>query len=121
MEVIKKISPAVVVTVEMLIQLFEIESLEQLVDAVSERPLTECVQWWLDHLALKKRKQADTPRIIIGTGHSVKGGEADVVYVLPKGLRVHPFTWPTRSTSPVQCGQPANTNSPVTPVASRRR
>ena len=137
MEVIKKISPAVVVTVEMLIQLFEIESLEQLVDAVSERPLTECVQWWLDHLAVKKRKQADyparvalhrgvhaltdTPRIIIGTGHSVKGGEADVVYVLPKGLRVHPFTWPTRSTSPVQCGQPANTNSPVTPVASRRR
>jgi superfamily I DNA/RNA helicase len=25
----------------------------------------------------------DTPKIIIGTGHSVKGGEADVVYLLP--------------------------------------
>jgi hypothetical protein len=25
----------------------------------------------------------DTPKIIIGTGHSVKGGEADVVYILP--------------------------------------
>ena len=25
----------------------------------------------------------DTPEIIIGTGHSVKGGEADVVYIFP--------------------------------------
>jgi superfamily I DNA/RNA helicase len=66
---------------------------------VFEEPLEGCVQWWLDHLHGKKRKQADyparvalrrgvkalvdTPRIIIGTGHSVKGGEADVVFIFP--------------------------------------
>jgi superfamily I DNA/RNA helicase len=99
MEVIKQISPTAVVTIAMLIRLFEPESLDQLIAAISEQPLDQCMRWWLDHLVVKKRKQAeypsrvalrhgvkaltDTPHIIVGTGHSVKGGEADVVYIFP--------------------------------------
>ena len=35
----------------------------------------------------------DTPQIIIGTIHSVKGGEADVVYVLPDFARPQVRAW----------------------------
>ena len=98
-ESIKKFSPTDVVTMETLIQLFEFDALEELVGVVSERPFTECIEWWLAHVTTKKRKQAeysarvalrhgikaltDRPRIIVGTGHSVKGGEADLVYICP--------------------------------------
>ncbi len=99
MEAIKKIGPTVVVTIEMLDELLQPPILDQLVSVVSEEPIDNCVQWWLNHLSAKRRKQADysarvalrrgikaltdTPRIIVGTGHSVKGGEADVAYICP--------------------------------------
>lgn len=42
----------------------------------------------------KKASQLfDTPQIIIGTIHSVKGGEADVVYVLPDFARPQVRAW----------------------------
>ncbi len=98
-ELIARLGPSEAVTIELLDQVFEPASLEQLAVAVSEKPLDECVKWWLDSLAAKKRKQADyaarvvvrrgldalvdPPLIVIGTGHSVKGGESDVVYVFP--------------------------------------
>jgi hypothetical protein len=95
----KKLGPSEIVTIELLDRLFEPDVLDQLADAISEAPLEKYFQWWLDHMQRTKRKQADypvrvalrggvgslieTPKIIIGTGHSVKGGESDVVYVFP--------------------------------------
>ena len=100
MKAIKRISPTAVVTMEMLIHLFQPEGLDQLVAAISEQPLDQCMRWWRDHLTVKERRQAEypttvalrhgvkalteTPRITIGTGHSVKGGEADVIYAFPE-------------------------------------
>jgi DNA helicase II / ATP-dependent DNA helicase PcrA len=98
-EMIQKLRPTEVVTIEILCRLFEPDCLDDLARVLSEEPLDKYTQWWLDHLAVKKRKQAEypvrvavrqgvksltaTPKIIIGTGHSVKGGEADVVYIFP--------------------------------------
>jgi hypothetical protein len=98
-EVIKATGPTTVVTIEMLNELFEFDELEKLLLALAEKPLADYMDWWLDHVAPNRRRQADyavrvvrrrgvaaltdAPRIIIGTAHSVKGGEADVVYVFP--------------------------------------
>jgi DNA helicase-2/ATP-dependent DNA helicase PcrA len=98
-ERIQKLRPTEIVTVEMLVELFEPAALDELMRVVSEEPLGPCLDWWLDRMNAKRRRQVDyparvaarrgvpaltdTPRIIIGTGHSVKGGEADVVYVFP--------------------------------------
>lgn len=67
--------------------------------SVSDESLDDFLRWWLDRLLPRKRKQADyptrvalrrglnaltdTPQIIVGTGHSVKGGEADIVFMFP--------------------------------------
>jgi hypothetical protein len=67
--------------------------------ALEEEDPAAAIGWWLDHLVPRCRKlgayparvaikaglEALTlrPAIIVGTGHSVKGGEADVVYVFP--------------------------------------
>jgi DNA helicase II / ATP-dependent DNA helicase PcrA len=99
MDVIATLGPTTVVSMEMLLDLFVLESLEELVAAISEKPLDQCIHWWLSRVVAKKQKAADyparvavrrgvnalleKPRVIIGTGHSVKGGEADVVYVFP--------------------------------------
>jgi superfamily I DNA/RNA helicase len=78
------------------------QPLERLILALGEpgqAGLAAGIRWWLDHLAVDKRKTmdypaqiilhcgvdvlAEEPRLVIGTGHSVKGGEAEVVYVFP--------------------------------------
>ncbi len=98
-EAIRRLSPTEVVTIEILDGLLDRESLEAMAEAFEQEPLDSFVEWWLSRLAVKKRKQADypaklavrrgvkaltdTPKIIIGTGHSVKGGESDVVYLFP--------------------------------------
>ncbi len=72
---------------------------EQLIVAMRQETLDGALAWFLDNLKPPRRRAAqypvrvvqrggpsalrDTPRIIVGTGHSVKGGEADVVYLLP--------------------------------------
>ena len=59
----------------------------------------EHINWYWSHLIPTRKKAArypvsialkhgpaalvERPKIVIGTGHSVKGGEADVVYILP--------------------------------------
>lgn len=64
-----------------------------------EASMTADCQWWLDHLLASRRPTADYPAAIakhrgyqaliddplvtVGTVHSVKGGEADVVLVCP--------------------------------------
>ena len=80
-------------------EILEIHHAEGLSLALSQHDIPGGVTWWLDHLLAKKRRAADypakvalrhgagaltaAPQLIIGTGHSVKGGEADVVYVFP--------------------------------------
>jgi DNA helicase II / ATP-dependent DNA helicase PcrA len=108
LETIKAMPPAMIVTLAMLDGLFEADVLDRLLLALEEGPLDDYMHWWLDNLAADKRKRADyparvarhcgvnaladKPSIIVGTGHSVKGGEADVVYVFPdvsaSGMRV---------------------------------
>jgi hypothetical protein len=84
---------------ELLGQLFEEQALRELLSAMSAGTSGDALQWWLNHLKAAHRRPAaypvrvverggvsalrQTPKIIIGTGHSVKGGEADVVYLFP--------------------------------------
>lgn len=72
---------------------------ESLNVALRQPGVDEAVAWFLANLKPPRLKMAqypvrvierggvaalrDTPKIIIGTGHSVKGGEADVVYLFP--------------------------------------
>jgi superfamily I DNA/RNA helicase len=65
----------------------------------TRRQCAEAARWWLSGLPLKDRRRAlyparvfnergrdglfETPRCVVGTGHSVKGGEADYVFAFP--------------------------------------
>jgi superfamily I DNA/RNA helicase len=87
------------VTPDMLRRLFRSEVVGDLIHAITGAPLRECLLWWIEHLHAKKqrigrylnavtlRRGVDAltqrPRVVVGTGHSVKGGEADVVYFFP--------------------------------------
>jgi superfamily I DNA/RNA helicase len=67
--------------------------------------------WWLDHLLEAHRPKLefavrvaqarggaalrDPPRVIIGTGHSLKGSEADVCFVFPELSRAGSRSWHT--------------------------
>ena len=84
---------------ELLGKMFEEQALRELQAAMCVGTPCDALQWWLNHLKAAHRRTAaypvgvverggvaalrETPKIIIGTGHSVKGGEADVVYVFP--------------------------------------
>jgi superfamily I DNA/RNA helicase len=77
---------------------FRPEALEDLQKAM-RGDLPNCLTWWLHHLKTRKARIAkyyslitlrhgtkalkSEPQIIIGTVHSIKGGEADVVYFFP--------------------------------------
>lgn len=83
---------------EKLAELFEPESLIALTNAV-QSGTKPALQWLEDHSLESKRKLieypirvardhggkalAESPKIILGTIHSVKGGEADRVYLFP--------------------------------------
>jgi hypothetical protein len=87
------------ITPNILDQLFRREVLVDLIHAITGAPLQECLSWWLAHLQPKKQRAGrylaevalhggvnaltSEPRVIVGTGHSVKGGQADVVYLFP--------------------------------------
>jgi superfamily I DNA/RNA helicase len=78
-------------------------SIAQLLEVFYEEALDNAldgnVDWWLDNLVAAKKSTMDfpatiyrkqgpkaligDPKILIGTIHSVKGGEADAVYVFP--------------------------------------
>jgi superfamily I DNA/RNA helicase len=95
---IRSFKPFDTVTNDILEKLLEpavYQSLSAALTAPSAEPL---VNWWLDHLAPNKRIRGrylariarrygagalrQPPQITIGTGHSVKGAEADVVYAI---------------------------------------
>jgi superfamily I DNA/RNA helicase len=83
---------------ERLQELFEPAALESL-EAAHERGSTGLLNWWrarvtsdMQHrvdfpveIAARRGARAllDTPRVVVGTIHSVKGGQADVVYLFP--------------------------------------
>lgn len=74
-------------------------------------PEADAARWWLDTLPPKQRKAQgvryllrvvdkrgvrgliDPPKIYVGTCHSFKGGEADVVYVAPDLSRAGYLSW----------------------------
>jgi DNA helicase-2/ATP-dependent DNA helicase PcrA len=79
-------------------ELFEPDALKLLIDAM-QAGVPASLEWWLHHLKVKHSETGeylvkvaerhgisaltDAPQIILGTVHSVKGGEADAVYVFP--------------------------------------
>ncbi len=90
--------PAEAVTIETLDQVFEAGALEELLSCF-EGDYRRLLDWWRRRLnaavakrvefpadiAMARGPQAllEMPRVIVGTIHSVKGGEADVVFLFP--------------------------------------
>jgi hypothetical protein len=86
------------VTPEALDRLFETAALDSMIDAYEQGP-GAMLDWWRARvkpafaerlkfpaeIALRRGTQAlvETPQVIVGTIHSVKGGQADVVYLFP--------------------------------------
>jgi len=86
------------VTIPMLEELFEPGALEELLGCF-EGDSRNLLEWWRRHLnaSLAKRAQfpaavaaaggpqalMEPPKVIVGTIHSVKGGQADVVFLFP--------------------------------------
>jgi DNA helicase II / ATP-dependent DNA helicase PcrA len=96
-----------VVTPERIGDLFENSAVESLIAASGDpRRLSE---WWSRRIAPTFRKRiefpvkvaqaggmaslVDAPRVIVGTIHSVKGGEADVVFLFPDLSRAADITY----------------------------
>jgi superfamily I DNA/RNA helicase len=96
---IRTLKPVELVTIDMLHTFLEPMAYRSLSAALTARTVDPVVDWWVDHLAATTRTRGhyldriyrryglaalqQVPQIIIGTGHSVKGGEAKVVYVFP--------------------------------------
>ncbi|MCL5742906.1 MAG: hypothetical protein M1541_03110, partial [Acidobacteria bacterium] len=86
------------VTMERLDEVFEPAALESLM-AAWEGSSKDLMEWWQARATVEAREQAkypieiaarrgpaallETPKVVIGTIHSVKGGQADVVYLFP--------------------------------------
>ena len=80
-------------------ELFLEDAFVQLAAAFRQNELGDALEWFMENLKRPRRNMArypvriverggvpalrETPKTIIGTGHSVKGGEADVVYLFP--------------------------------------
>jgi hypothetical protein len=87
-----------IVLPEDLVALFEERAVDEMIGAF-EAGYQNLLDWWQDHLSqsfrpraefatqIAKRRGLDAlfeePRVTVGTIHSVKGGEADVVYLIP--------------------------------------
>jgi len=85
-------------TLDYLDRIFETGALDSLMGAW-EGDYRGLLQWWRDRLTVDAAKRSefpaeiavrqgpqallDTPKITVGTIHSVKGGQADVVYLFP--------------------------------------
>jgi superfamily I DNA/RNA helicase len=97
-KMLKKIPAGRAVGDDTLRDLFEPEALATLT-ALVERGPHALLGWWRDNLAAEYRKRVkfpadvvrrcgvsglkDSPQVVVGTIHSVKGGQADVVYLFP--------------------------------------
>lgn len=89
---------AQIVTAEALNDLFETAALDSLMDAYEQGPAA-MLDWWRSRvkpafaervkfpadIAQRRGAQAlvETPQVVVGTIHSVKGGQADAVYLFP--------------------------------------
>lgn len=98
-EIINQLRTADFISPDTLARLFARSAFDSVNAALHLDTIHGALDWWIEHLKPARRKTAeypyrvvqrggvgglrDTPRIIIGTGHSVKGGEADLVYLFP--------------------------------------
>ena len=95
---LQQYDPAQAATMERLDEIFETGALTSLMDAW-DGDYRALLDWWCRlvtadvrgrvqfpaEIAVRRGPQAllDTPKVAVGTIHSVKGGEADVVYLFP--------------------------------------
>ena len=87
------------VTLEDLTRIFEEKALDDLL-AAFESDAAELIEWWANRVTSASRRGSatyaaqiarargisglvDVPKVVVGTIHSVKGGEADHVYLFP--------------------------------------
>jgi len=91
-------NPDAIVSIASLDELFESRALELLLDAF-EGDHRRLLEWWQKRLTASMQPRAkfpvmvayergpaaleDAPKVIVGTIHSVKGGEADAVFLFP--------------------------------------
>ena len=91
-------NPDAIVSIASLDELFESRALELLLDAF-EGDHRRLLEWWQQRLTASMQARAkfpvmvayergpaaleDAPKVIVGTIHSVKGGEADAVFLFP--------------------------------------
>ena len=89
---------ATAVTMEHLAGMFESDALDQMMGAW-DAGYRDLLNWWRSRLTEEARKRAEfptevaarrgpkalfePPQVVVGTIHSVKGGQADVVYLFP--------------------------------------
>lgn len=98
-EVVAALPPMKSVTREILEAIFQPHVLPAIFAALRASSPAALLHWWGDCISPEYRKRiqfpgnvanrrggqslVDTPQVIVGTIHSVKGGEADVVYLSP--------------------------------------
>ena len=86
------------ITIETLSELFEEQPLRDMLTAYNGS-IADLVGWWQSHMSESHRPRVEfarsillrrgpgglinEPKVVVGTIHSVKGGQADVVYLLP--------------------------------------
>ena len=80
-------------------EFFGMEMVKKIFGLIDQAGVGEILDWWEDHLMTDKRARAqfpltiarrrgagvlrDEPKLYVGTIHSFKGGEADVVFLFP--------------------------------------
>ena len=98
-EIIAALPPVKETTREILEAVFQADALTDILAALRASTTIALLDWWRHRLAPEFRKRVsfpahiaarrrghalvDEPRVIVGTIHSVKGGEADIVYLFP--------------------------------------
>jgi DNA helicase-2/ATP-dependent DNA helicase PcrA len=98
-EIIAALPPVRETSPEILEAVFQADALTDILAALRASTPVALLDWWRHRVALELRKRinfpahiaarrggqalADEPDVIVGTIHSVKGGEADVVYLFP--------------------------------------
>jgi UvrD-like helicase C-terminal domain len=97
-EMLKALPAQQEVGIDVLRAVFAVDAIAGLLASVERGP-GAMLAWWRNHLAVKVRKRVqspaqvaerrgartlqETPQVTVGTIHSVKGGQADVVYLSP--------------------------------------
>jgi superfamily I DNA/RNA helicase len=106
---IGKLAPDEAVSIDALDRVFAPGSIEEMLRVLTEGTIPECIAWLRPRVVSAKEKAIEypanilavhgprglreTPRVILGTIHSVKGGEADVAYLCPDLSRAAGNEW----------------------------